>query len=583
MIQFACPKCQAVLSATEQQAGIKVACPKCSQRLQVPQPEYNKTVLGQLLPGTAQAFQQAPAAGAAVANRPGQALAGQPAGIKPATPPAIAPSPARANQPSVSAKDSPEIKVAEWFYTQAGKQCGPVNWPALRYMTGCGQVQPNELVWTQGMPNWAPASTVQGLFTAPGSPAVPRLRRPHARGSSKKLLWISLIGGLAACAAAVVVVVLLLGGKSKGDSGTHNNNEGEQSLRELTTKEIVAKTAKSIGHIKAGFFSGTGFLVKPNVMVSNAHVVEWATVGQIKVTFPSSDDSKKVYTPDQMLFFDRKRDLAIFSLQCPHAPLEVARNHVFQSGDNVTMIGNPGTSITDEGSLENAVSAGKLSSKAKVKGEEYYQLDIQINGGNSGGPVFDSRGQVIGVATLVDPLKRGFGFCIPVLDVINGIEKATTQSADLSAKFTSRYNARVAFLRTAKAGLVCAVGMDKIVAKWNSIITTFRRAATIEELQKERNLWLDWLRDRNLSFVLATKDLADIVPKVCVDNLLPADTQKKVADLWTSFTTLNYEFYNPGGNLTDYSNKLKNAMAKFDELVTSLRVTLGVSQDELKL
>src|SRR5262249_52633252 len=169
----------------------------------------------------------------------------------------------------------------------------------------CGQVQPNELVWTQGMPNWAPAGTVQGLLTIPGAGQTSgRFARGPRR--SRTWLWVGIGGGVAACAAAVVVVVLLRG-KSKGPS-SDGGKGGDNSDRELSTKEIVAKTAKSVGHIKGPLGSGTGFIVRPNVIVTNAHVVETATVGQLKVTFPSAGEAgKKEYVPDQMLFFDRNR------------------------------------------------------------------------------------------------------------------------------------------------------------------------------------------------------------------------------------------------------------------------------------
>src|SRR5262249_27893432 len=50
MIQFACPRCQKVLQAEESATGNKVDCPGCGQRLQVPPPALNKTVLGSLMP-----------------------------------------------------------------------------------------------------------------------------------------------------------------------------------------------------------------------------------------------------------------------------------------------------------------------------------------------------------------------------------------------------------------------------------------------------------------------------------------------------------------------------------------------------
>ena len=56
----------------------------------------------------------------------------------------------------------------EWYYASGGQQQGPVPLDTLRQMLAAGQVQPGDLVWTQGMPNWSPANNVPGLMDAPG-------------------------------------------------------------------------------------------------------------------------------------------------------------------------------------------------------------------------------------------------------------------------------------------------------------------------------------------------------------------------------------------------------------------------------
>jgi TM2 domain-containing membrane protein YozV len=59
----------------------------------------------------------------------------------------------------------------DWFYSQNGQQAGPVMFVALQSLAASGKLQPGDLIWQQGMPNWAPASTVQGLFQA--APPIP--------------------------------------------------------------------------------------------------------------------------------------------------------------------------------------------------------------------------------------------------------------------------------------------------------------------------------------------------------------------------------------------------------------------------
>jgi hypothetical protein len=58
----------------------------------------------------------------------------------------------------------------EWFYTQNGQQCGPVDFPQLQGLAASGSIHPSDLIWKQGMPNWAAASTIAGIFQAPPSP-----------------------------------------------------------------------------------------------------------------------------------------------------------------------------------------------------------------------------------------------------------------------------------------------------------------------------------------------------------------------------------------------------------------------------
>jgi len=61
----------------------------------------------------------------------------------------------------------------EWFYSQNGQQAGPVDFGALQRMAAAGQLHPSDLVWKQGMANWAAAGSVGGVFAAPPPPVPP--------------------------------------------------------------------------------------------------------------------------------------------------------------------------------------------------------------------------------------------------------------------------------------------------------------------------------------------------------------------------------------------------------------------------
>lgn len=67
--------------------------------------------------------------------------------------------------------------MSEWYYTHAGQRFGPVSVDQLRRAAQLGQVAGGDLVWHEGMANWAPASTVPAVFPASVPPAIPPVPR----------------------------------------------------------------------------------------------------------------------------------------------------------------------------------------------------------------------------------------------------------------------------------------------------------------------------------------------------------------------------------------------------------------------
>src|SRR3954453_13960155 len=68
----------------------------------------------------------------------------------------------------------------QWFYASQGKQWGPIADPQLRQMIASRSLQPTDLVWTQGWPQWVPAGSVPSLI--PPAPARPDRGGPPAAG-----------------------------------------------------------------------------------------------------------------------------------------------------------------------------------------------------------------------------------------------------------------------------------------------------------------------------------------------------------------------------------------------------------------
>jgi len=70
--------------------------------------------------------------------------------------------------------------MADWHYTKDGQQHGPVNSGEMRRLAAAGELLPTDLVWKEGMAQWAPASQLKGLFGPAAAPAAPASPAPEA-------------------------------------------------------------------------------------------------------------------------------------------------------------------------------------------------------------------------------------------------------------------------------------------------------------------------------------------------------------------------------------------------------------------
>ena len=82
----------------------------------------------------------------------------------------------------------------------------------------------------------------------------------------------------------------------------------------LTTAEIVARWEPSVALVKGHASSGTGFLVKPGIVATNAHVIDGEFMSSLEVRFPSAPEGKQGPFPAELLYEDPKRDLAFLAV-----------------------------------------------------------------------------------------------------------------------------------------------------------------------------------------------------------------------------------------------------------------------------
>jgi serine protease Do len=155
---------------------------------------------------------------------------------------------------------------------------------------------------------------------------------------------------------------------------------------------------------------GSGFLIDgAGHVVTNAHVVEGADVVRVKLL----DEREFKATVKGR---DRHLDVAVLELQgAQNLPVAtLGSSDALRVGEPVIAIGNPF-------GLGHTVTLGIVSAKSRTIGagpyDDFIQTDAHINPGNSGGPLFDLRGEVVGINTAITAQGSGIGFAIPIDDV----------------------------------------------------------------------------------------------------------------------------------------------------------------------
>lgn len=187
----------------------------------------------------------------------------------------------------------------------------------------------------------------------------------------------------------------------------------QAQTQEKTLEYVIADVNPSVVGIVADKNDsqalGAGVIIGADgYIVTNAHVIEDAD----KITVLTVDD--ETYKAD-IIGFDAKTDIALLKAQHPEdfEPALFADSDAVRVGNRVFAIGNPY-------GLGNSVSAGIISAKERDidKGpyDNFLQTDASINQGNSGGPLFNMDGEIVGINTAIfstDGSNTGVGFATP--------------------------------------------------------------------------------------------------------------------------------------------------------------------------
>ena len=208
--------------------------------------------------------------------------------------------------------------------------------------------------------------------------------------------------------------------------------EGVANKVSQSVVSIVSKSQKGAKYFSLGFGSasaGTGIIVSENgYILTNKHVVE----GSSDISVVTNDGNS--YDNVEIIMTDPLSDIAILKISNAKGlkAAELGDSKALNIGQQVIAIGNA------LGEYDGTVTSGIISGVGRTVNAssddgatketltDMIQTDAAINSGNSGGPLVNAQGQVVGVNTAVASEAQGIGFAIPISSV-KGILKSITE------------------------------------------------------------------------------------------------------------------------------------------------------------
>lgn len=214
---------------------------------------------------------------------------------------------------------------------------------------------------------------------------------------------------------AAVVNIQAIGDTSSSGNGLENDPYYEFFKRLIPNQPDFQNEDDD----NANFGSGV-IISKDGYILTNAHVVK--SFNNIKVML----NDKRQY-PAKLIGSDDKSDIALLKIEASNLPIaKIGDSGSLKSGEWVAAIGAPF-------GFDNSVTAGIVSAKNRaLPGENYtpfIQTDVAINPGNSGGPLYNLKGEVVGINSQIYSRSGGFmgiSFAIPIEVAINVAEQLKT-------------------------------------------------------------------------------------------------------------------------------------------------------------
>ncbi len=209
---------------------------------------------------------------------------------------------------------------------------------------------------------------------------------------------------------------------ASGEGEASETNSNKESRVKRIKAPVASDYAALIDKVLPGVVTvslgeeshGSGFLISEDgLVITNHHVVK----GNEEVNIITSG---KVTLPAEVVAIDHKYDLALLKVVgAGYKPLAIGNSTNAKLGSEVTAIGTP--RYTE---LNQTVTKGIISGLREIEGKEYIQTDVSVSPGNSGGPLINDKGEVIGIVSwkIGGGAYEGLSFAIPIktaLDKLN--------------------------------------------------------------------------------------------------------------------------------------------------------------------
>ena len=339
-----------------------------------------------------------------------------------------------------------------------------------------------------------------------------------------------------------------------------------------STEELVARTQASVAIIATTNGSGSGFMITPQVLATNYHVIADAPSDSFEVYFPDAFDQNIGPFEARLVRESPDRDLALLRIDAELPALEVDQDYVFRRGQDVVIIGSPGL-FKGQNVLPNAVTKGVLSSQTTLTGQEVHQLSLAVNPGNSGGPVLGMDGRVIGVVVAKSLSEEAIGFSIPATELARLMKLEADFNYRTSQEADAMHDARL----TVRAATQQNLSREELLT----------RLIEVAEIELTSTPALGFVRQSQAFLAQESPDLVRSFDRdfqeLTNNNLLPTSVRRELRSLHQRHRAIESLLESPVANVARFMNDLSRLNEQYLRQLKVLNQSFEIGRADLLL